>query len=157
MGHLFRIIVEISEYSIIDMVPKVFEDESVEPNDELLFSIIGEKELLWKQTMSYLYDNNNDISEVWKYYKDGKSWLFRTLKKKKTIFWIRILEDSFRIAFWFADKLEPIILQSDLPDSIKLEYTNAKRFNKSRCIFIDMQDSGDFQNVKKLIDLKMNN
>ncbi|TFH24946.1 MAG: DUF3788 family protein [Bacteroidia bacterium] len=61
------------------------------------------------------------------------------------------------MAFWFADKLEPNILQSDLPDSIKLEYKNAKRFNKSRCISVDMQDNEDFQNVKKLIDLKLKN
>ena len=139
------------------MEQNILNDKAVEPNDEIVFSIIGEKENLWKQTLSYLYDNNKDISEVWKYYNDGKSWLFRTLKKKKTIFWIRILEDTFRIAFWFGDKLEPIILQSDLPDSLKLEYKNAKRFNKSRCIFIDVQNSGDFQNVKKLIDLKMKN
>ena len=139
------------------MEPKALADEYVKPNDELVFSIIGEKELLWKQTMSYLYDNSKDISEVWKYYKDGKSWLFRTLKKKKTIFWIRVFEDSFRIAFWFADKLEPVILQSDLPDSIKLEYSNAKRFNKSRCISIDMQDNRDFQVLKKLIDFKLKN
>ena len=136
---------------------KVLADESVKPDNELIFSMLGEKELLWKQTMSYLYDNNNDISEIWKYYKDGKSWLFRTLKKKKTIFWIRILDGTFRIAFWFADKLEPVILQSALPESIKSEYKNAKRFNKSRCIYIDMQGSGDIQNVKMLIDLKVNN
>jgi hypothetical protein len=105
--------------------------------------------------MSYLYDNNNDISEAWKYYNDGKSWLFRTLRKKKTIFWISILEDTFRIAFWFAERLEPNILQSDLPDKLKIDYQNAKSFNKSRCIYIDMQDSEDVQNVKKLIDLRM--
>jgi len=137
------------------MEPKVLSDESVQPNEELIFSIIGEKEIIWKQTMSYLYDNNPDISEVWKFYNDGKSWLFRTLQKKKTIFWISILEDTFRIAFYFAERLEPNILQSNLPDTIKLEYHHAKTFNKSRCIYIDIQDSGDFQNIKMLIDLKM--
>lgn len=137
------------------MEPKVLTDESVVPDDELIFSIIGEKELLWQQTMSYLHNNNNDISEAWKYYKDGKTWIFRTLKKKKIIFWVRILEDTFRIAFWFAERLEPIILQSNLPDKLKIDYKKANSFNKSRCIYIDMQDSGDLQNVKKLIDLKM--
>lgn len=130
-------------------------DKSIKPTDELVFSIIGNKELLWKQTLSYLYDNNKDISEVWKYYNDGKSWLFRTLKKKKTIFWIRILEDTFRIAFWFGDKEEPVIEQSDLPESIKSGFKNAKRFNKARCIYIDMEDSKDLENVRKLIDLKL--
>lgn len=137
------------------MDTKVLSDETEVPNDELVFSIIGDKELIWKKTMAYLYDNNNDISEVWKYYKDGKSWLFRTIKKKKTIFWIKILDDTFRIAFWFANRLEPIILESKLPKSIKEEYQNAKTFNKSRSIYIDVQDSKDFENIKTLIDLKI--
>ena len=139
------------------MEPKVLSEESVEPNEELIFSIIGEKELLWKQMMSYLYDNHTDISGIWKYYKDGKSWLLRIMKKKKTICWIRILDDTFRVAFWFAEKLEPIILDSDLPDKLKLEYKNAKSFNKSRCIYIDMKDSEDLPNVKELIDIKVQN
>ena len=67
------------------------------------------------------------ISEEWKYYNDGKTWLFRTLKKKKTLFWIRILKNTFRIAFWFINKLEPIILESDLHEKIKDEYKNAKK------------------------------
>ncbi|MBN1597709.1 MAG: DUF3788 family protein [Bacteroidales bacterium] len=139
------------------MEQSVLNDKSVKPTDEIIFSIIGDKELLWKQILSYVYDNNKDISEEWKYYNDGKSWLFRVFKKKKTLFWIRILKDTFRIAFWFGDKLEPIILESELPDNIKSEFKNAKRFNKSRCIYIDMEDSGDFENVKKLTDIKVNN
>lgn len=136
---------------------KVLSDENEIPNDELVFSIIGNKELIWKKTMSYVYDNNNDISEVWKYYNDGKSWLFRTIIKKKTVFWIRILDDTFRIAFWFANRLEPIILESKLPKRIKEEYKNAKVFNKSKSIYIDVQDLKDLENIKTLIDLKINN
>jgi hypothetical protein len=48
------------------MGSKVFTDESVVPNEQLVFSIIGEKILLWRQMMSYLYGNNKDISEAWK-------------------------------------------------------------------------------------------
>ena len=139
------------------MSQTVLNDKNVAPNDDIIFSIIGDRQLLWKQTISYLCDNNNDISEEWKYYNDGKSWLFRVLKKKKTLFWIRILEDTFRIAFWFAEKLEPLIMQSNLPENLKTQYKNAKPFNKSRSIYIDMRDSTDFENVKKLIDLKLKN
>ena len=107
----------------------VLSDESIRPTDELVFSIIGDRELLWKQTISYLNDNNKDISEVWKYYRDGKSWLFRALKKRKTIFWIQLVDDTFRIAFWFAEKLEPVISQSDLSDRLKEELSK----NLYRC------------------------
>ncbi len=142
-------------YKFTHMETVVLNDQSGLPNDELIFSMIGDKELLWKQIFAYLYDNSKDITEEWKYYKDGGSWLFRTLKKKKTIFWIRVLKDTFKIGFWFADKFEPMILQSNLPDGIKVGYQNAKRFGKSRCINIEMADSNDFETVKKLIDLKL--
>ncbi|NOU62294.1 DUF3788 family protein [Marinifilum caeruleilacunae] len=132
-------------------------DKNIKPNDDLIFSIIGDKQLLWEQVMTYLYNNNKNVSEEWKYYNDGKIWLFRALKKKNTLFWIRIIEDTFRIAFWFAGRLEPEIMQSNLPDNLKSQYKNAKPFNKSRSIYIDMQDSVDFENVKKLIDLKIKN
>jgi len=139
------------------METKSLLDETVTPNDELVFSIIGDKELIWRQTMSYLYDNSNDISEVWRFYKDEKSWLFRTLKKKKTIFWIKVLDETFRIAFWFANRLEPIILESNLPQRMEKAYLSSKTFNKSRSIYIDVQDLKDFENIKTLINLKLEN
>lgn len=135
----------------------VLNDKQIEPTEALISSIIGNKQLIWKQAMNYLYDNNKDISEVWKYYKDGKSWLFRSLKKKKTIFWISVLEDTFQITFWFPVRLEPKITESDLANSIKTQYINAKTFNNTRGISINIQDSNDLVNIKGLIDFKLKN
>jgi len=138
------------------MESNIFNDKSVKPNNEIVFSIIGDKSLLWQQIMSYLYDNHKDISEEWNYYNDGKSWLFRTLKRGKTIFWIRVLSDTFRIAFWFGDKAEPIIEQSDLTENIKNGFKIARKMGiMGRCISIEMSDSKDFDNVKKLIGIKL--
>ena len=133
----------------------VLNDKSVMPTDEIVFSIIGDKQILWQKIMNYLHDNHPDITEVWRYYNDGKSWLFRTIKKGKTIFWIRVLEDTFRIAFYFGDKAEPLIEQSNLPESIKNEFRNAKRFNTIRGIAIEMADSSDADNAIKLIELRL--
>jgi hypothetical protein len=66
-------------------------------------------------------------------------------------------KNSFSIGFPFGDKLELIILQSKLSESIKNEFINAKRFNTTRYIAVDVVDSNDFENVKILIDLKINN
>jgi hypothetical protein len=137
------------------MEPIVLTDKSVRPNDEIVFSIIGEKRLLWQQIITYLKDNHKDISEEWNFYNDGKSWLFRTLKKKKTIFWIGVLKDTFRVTFWFGDKAESIIEQSDLPESIKNDFKNAKKYNLVRSLSIIMLYPEDFENVKKLMEIKL--
>ena len=133
----------------------VLNDKSVMPTKEIVFSIIGDKHILWQKIINYLHDNHPDITEVWRYYNDGKSWLFRTLKKDKTIFWIKVLEDTFRITFYFGDKAEPIIEQSDLPESIKTDFRNAKRYNTIRGISITMTDSVDADNAIKLIEIKL--
>ena len=65
--------------------------------------------------------------------------------------------NSFSLAFPFGDKLEPIILQSKLPDSIKSDFINAKKYNSTRYISIEVEDSKDIENVKKLIDIKIKN
>lgn len=140
------------------MQESLFNDKLSEPNDEIIFSILGDTALLWKQTFSYLFDNYKDITVKWKYSDCGKEWFCQGLKKKKSLFWIQIrTKNSFSIGFPFGDKLEPILLQSKLPDHIKNEFIHAKRFNTTRYIAIDVKDTTDFEHVKELIDVKVKN
>ena len=135
----------------------VLSDKSSEPNDEMISSILGHAELLWEQTFTYLFNTNKDISVEWKYSDCGKEWFCQARKKKKTLFWIKISRrNSFGIGFPFGNKLEPVILNSDLPENIKDEFVNATKFSTTRYISIEVEDSKDFENVKKLIDLKAN-
>jgi len=137
------------------MEPIVLTDPNVQPTEELIFSIIGENSVYWTQIIDYLYSHHSDISEQWRFYNDGKSWLYRTLRKKKTIYWIGVIKDTFRISFWFGDKAEPVLLASDLPERIKEEFRNAKRYAHSRAISIEMHSSEDYENVIKLIELNL--
>jgi len=105
-----------------------------------------------------LFDNYKDISINWKYSDCGKEWFCFVRKKKKSLFCIQIQKkDSFSIGFPFGDKLGPIVLQSKLPESIKDEFLNAKKYNTTRYIAVVVEDSNDLENVKILIDLKIKN
>ena len=138
------------------MATLLLTDKAVKPTDEIIFSIIGETELLWKQMLSYLYDHNKDISVEWKYSDCGKEWFCQGRKKKKSLFWIQIREyNCFSIGFPFGNKAEPAILESDLPERIKNEFMQATRFSTTRYIPVIVHDSTDLENVKKLIDLKV--
>jgi hypothetical protein len=133
-------------------------DKSVKPTDDIIFSVIGDTDLLWKQTFSYLFDYSKDISVNWEYSDCGKYWVCIVQKKKNTIFRLRIFKmNSFSLAFPFGDKLEPIILQSKLPDTIKNDFIISKRYNSTRYLSIEVEDSKDLENVKKLIDIKIKN
>jgi Protein of unknown function (DUF3788) len=133
----------------------VLSDKQIIPTDEYIFSIIGEKKILWQTIMDYVSENCKNISGNWNYYNDGKQWLFKLVQKKKTIFWAGILSDTFRVTFYFGDKAESLIEASELPSNIKNNFKNGKRYGKIRAISLIMSDLSDVEVVKLLIQIKI--
>jgi hypothetical protein len=132
----------------------VLSDKSVIPTDDYIFSLIGERKILWQRILKYAIENYNDTAGSWNYYNDGKQWLFKLTRKKKTIFWAGILSDTFRITFYFGDKAEPLIAESELPQKIKEEFITAKKYGAIRAISLKVFEHSDVENVLKLIIIK---
>ena len=129
-------------------------DKLICPTDDLIFSIIGDKKLLWQSIMTHMTNNYKDSLGQWNFYNDGKRWLFKMNHKKKTLFWAGILTDTFRITFYLGNKAETIIENSDLPSSIKEEFRAAKKYGLIRPVSFIIKDKTDVDNVLKMIDIK---
>lgn len=136
------------------MNPIVLTDNSVEPNDEIVFSHIGEKRFLWEQLMNHLKTSKKDMNGEWRYYNDGKSWLFRGLRKDKVVFWIGVMQNSFLVTFYLSAKAEDMIANSSLPQHLKDGFESTKD-QKFRSISIDMNSNEDIESVKELIEIKL--
>jgi hypothetical protein len=132
----------------------VLSDRQVIPTDDYIFSIIGEKRIYWQRIMKDAFENYKDISGNWNYYNDGKQWLFKLVQKKKTIFWAGILQETFRITFYFGDKAESLIEGSELPQTIKDGFKTSQRYGAIRAVSIKVLDQTDVDNVLKLIVIK---
>jgi hypothetical protein len=133
----------------------ILSDREVVPTDEYLLSILGEKKIWWQDIISYSKDNFKDISGVWNYYNDGKQWLYKLSQKKKTIFWGGVLKNTFRITFYFSDKVEPLLEVSDLPSKIKEDFRTSKYYGKIRAISQKVFSAADVEVIKKLISIKI--
>ncbi len=138
-----------------EKVFKLLSDKQTIPTDELIFSIIGKNKIQWMEIMNFVHKKYDDAIGEWRYYNDGKQWLFKLVRKKKTVFWIGLFENTFRVTFWFGNKAEPVITGSDLTESIKDEFISAKRYGVLRAITIKIDSIDDVENVKKLIELKV--
>jgi hypothetical protein len=136
------------------MEPLVLTDKSVFPNDELVFSHLGQNSQYWQKLLHAVRTRYPDVQEIWNYYNDGKRWLFRTMQKKKTLFWIGVFDGGFRITFYFGDKAASIIEGSDLPEILKDEFRNGKRFGKIRAISLRVEGPDDIAHAIRLTELK---
>jgi len=67
------------------------------------------------------------------------------------------IEGSFKITFVFGDKAVSVVEKSDLPKEIINTLKGTKKYMEGRGIQIDVKDLEDVKNIKKLVEIKVNN
>ncbi|MCF7826342.1 MAG: DUF3788 domain-containing protein [Candidatus Marinimicrobia bacterium] len=125
------------------------------PTEEIIFSIIGDSREYWETLFGLVESEHPEFACEWRYYNDGKRWLLKTVKKSKTIFWLSIIQNSFRITFYFGDKAEPQIVASAISQRLRDSFVNGKKFGKIRAISLQIENENDVEDLRKLIELKL--
>lgn len=133
----------------------VLTDKEQFPTEEVIFSNIGEAKVHWETLFGVIDSRYPEFSSEWRYYKDGKSWLLKTQKKSKTIFWLSVHQNAFKVSFYFGDKAESAIFNSSIPESLKESFKFGKRYGKIREITIQVESQDDIENVLQLIEIRL--
>ena len=136
------------------MTKPVLDNKEQVPTDEIIFGHIGEKKARWESLFSWIKSEHPDFESEWRFYKDGNSWLMKQVRKKKTIFWLSVVEGGFIVTFYFGDKAEPAILDSALSRERKDAFVDGKRYGRIRGISIPIDDDGALADVKVLIPIR---
>ena len=125
------------------------------PTEDVVFGHIGEAKAQWETLFAYIQSAHPDFESEWRFYKDGNRWLMKTVRKKKTIFWLSVVPGGFITTFYFGDKAEPAILESDLSQLRKDGFMDGKRYGKIRGISIQVENECDIGDVKTLIGIRL--
>ena len=139
MEHLELVLVDPSEY----------------PTDEILFSHLGRTKTYWTSIFNFIDTNYPEFNREWRYYRDGKSWLLKVTRKKKTICWVSVIRKSFRMTFYFVDRAEKTIKESNISEDLKTKFIEGKNYGKIRGLTIIFKNKKDVEYAKTLIGLKL--
>jgi len=117
------------------------------PDDTVLQKILGPSFKAYKELL-YIFEQN-EMQYEWRYYKDGKAWLCKVQKRKKTIVWMSAwkgyMQASIYIPLKNIDEVMKIGIDKATQDKIK----NTRDVGKSKpCIF-------EIKNIEILEQLKM--
>lgn len=137
------------------MEQPILKDPAQYPTPEVIYACIGETRALWDSFFDYIHQNHPDFTEEWRYYKDGKNWLLKVVRKSKTVFWTTIWQDEFRITFYFTDKVEDTIYNSDISDELKEQFRNGKYYGKLRALSIAFRNEKDIDYAKSVIAIRL--
>ena len=102
-------------------------DPAVFPDDSVLQRCLGQANSSWDELIRFLEAHHPDFSGEWRYYTDGKSWLYKLTKKKKTICWISVYEQKFKTTFYFPDRATEMIVNSALAKEYMDQFIDGKK------------------------------
>ncbi|MBX2976811.1 MAG: DUF3788 family protein [Ignavibacteriaceae bacterium] len=125
-------------------------DENQYPSDDTLREILNESFQSYKKLLE-LYAAY-DLNYEWRYYHDGKAWLCKVQKKKKTIVWMSAWKDYMQAALYFAEKYINQVYDLDISEEMKETFRSTKNVGKSKpFIFMIREESilKDFETVMK--------
>jgi hypothetical protein len=134
--------------------PPVLSDRSQFPSEDVVFSHLGRHRALWEALFEHLRTEHPDCVAQWRYYHDGRSWLLNLSRKKKTVFWLSLVGNTFRITAYFTDKARDAIRASALSDDAKEQFMGREPWGKLRGITITFRKKRDVKDAKALIALK---
>lgn len=139
------------------MAVSVFEDKITMPDDKMLAGALGKSNRLWQEIKKHLKAEYGELIEEWKFYGQKSDWILKTLRKKRNLFFFIPLEGSLQISFVFGEKAVAAVEKSDLPEELITELKDARKYAEGRGLRIDVKNSTDIENIKKLVEIKINN
>jgi hypothetical protein len=139
------------------MSTSIFDDKSMKPDDNRLYEILGTAGRCWRELKKHLEGKYGPITEEWKFYGAKSGWTLKVLRKKRNLFFFTPLKDHFLISFIFGDRAVAAVERSDLTENIIQTLIHAKKYMEGRGLQIDVKLPEDLENVKNLIEIKIQN
>lgn len=134
------------------MEKPVLGDADQFPTQEIILKHIGKNRSLWLSFFKFIDGRYPEFKREWRYYRDGKSWLLKVTRKSKTIFWLSVIQGSFRTTFYFTEKAAEAIKAGSIGNHLKKQFNQKSRL---RGITVVYNNRKDVEDAKELISIKM--
>lgn len=128
-------------------------DENIYPDDSVLKQVLGQSFDAYRDLLELF--SQNEITHEWRYYRDGKAWLCKVQKKKKTIVWMSAWNGYIKATIYFPERYLEELLALNISELMKENIRSVKRVGKSvPCIF-EIRDKAVLTDFNEVMQLKM--
>ena len=129
-------------------------DEAEYPSDEVLARHLGKAKAAWDAFTARLAVDFSDALLEWRFYHDGKSWLCKVVRKKKTVCWVSIWDQAFRTTFYFTAKSDQEIDRLPIAQELRDAYRAQSSGSKLKPITIEVNSRKALADVFTLFGYK---
>lgn len=109
---------------------------------------------VFQEFIKRIESNEFKLEKQWLYYHDGKAWFCKVQYKKKTIFWLTVWGNYFKVSLYFTEKSDQDIKELEISEHIKNQYFELKRMGKIKPTILTVKDTESLRDAYMLITYK---
>lgn len=129
-------------------------DAAIYPTDEVLMDVLGDAFKVYSLFIETISIDPLSLSAEWRYFNDGKAWLAKVQFKKKTILWLSVWDDLFKITFYFTEKNIEAIAGLNISEAIKVEFCKAKPVGRLIPLILEVREIDQMDDLLTLVRFK---
>lgn len=134
---------------------QLLKDSDILPTKEVLEKVLGKKYSVFREFMNTAESEEFKLKSEWRYYNDGKAWLCKITFRKKTVVWLSVWSDCFKLGFYFTEKSGTGIPGLKIDESVKEFYLNHKPIGKLKPIVVEVRRKSQLVDINTLIKYKI--
>ncbi len=128
-------------------------DEGIYPDEIVLRRILGQSFNAYQKLLELF--QKHGMNYEWRYYHDGKAWLCKVQKKKKTIVWMSAWKGFMQATVYFPLKSFEQVLVLEITEGLKEKFSNTKNVGKSKPCIFEVQSNEILMDFEKVMELKI--
>jgi hypothetical protein len=132
-------------------------DGSRTPDDALLRKMLGKTMGLWIDLRGRMAAADPPALEEWKFYGSKYGWGLKMMRGKRNLFFFGPRDGAFTVTFVFGDRAVEAVQRSGIPDSLKRELLESKKYVEGRGLPVAVKSRADVETVLELVGIKIRN
>jgi hypothetical protein len=137
------------------MAASIYTEKLVEPDDKMLACDLGETKSYLDKIAHFIESEYGDFIPEWKFYNQKSGWILKMFTKKRNVLFVIPCDNYFRVTFTFGENASDLIFNSQLPDTIKKDLSEAKKYAEGRSIQVEVRTDNDANNILEMIRIKL--
>ncbi len=132
---------------------KELTDENTFPDDNILKKVLNRSYNAFLDLIK-LYDAS-EMNYEWRYYKDGKTWLLKVQKRKRTIVWMSAWNGYMKATIYFAEKYIKDVYKINISDETKRKIKKTKNVGTSKPCIFEIRNKKVLKDFEKVMRFKI--
>lgn len=128
-------------------------DESIYPDEQVLKHILGESHPAYLDLLT-LFDKN-EMNYEWRYYHDGKAWLCKVQKKKKTIVWMSAWKGFMKATIYIPERYIKEIYTLNIGEERKEKIRQTINSGKSKPCIFEIRNRDVLEELNEIMQFKI--